>query len=85
MPGEERLDLPCSVRSMQGNDIAVVVICFAVTVWRRWSSRCGNATRGRGTRRSGPGEEEREAAGGRGDAEVVDVMAEGRSTGELFP
>ena len=26
-----------------------------------------------------------EAAGGRGDAEVVEDVAEGRSTGELFP
>ena len=53
MPGEERLDLPCSVRSKLAGQVL---------------------------------EERRvEAAGGRRDTEVVEAVAEGRSTGELFP
>ena len=59
MPGEERLELPCSVRSTQGSDIVEVVIYFAeryreggvVEVVMRQGSR--------GTRRSGPGVEAR--------------------------
>ena len=83
MPGEERLEVPCSVRSMQGSDIVEVVACFAeryskggvadVVCDEEVAVLAGQVLE----RRRG------EAAGGGEDAEGGVVVAEGRSNREL--